>query len=102
MVVSIALAAGKAMAFSSLALAVGGFIAGFAAIYALDLFVHHGLLVGEKAEQIRLLKRHSRRGMLYLTVTDLVPEAEERQYQQVPGLAMGAGFICIFTLSTFL
>ncbi len=41
-------------------------------------------------------------GILYLTVTDLVPEAEERQYQQVPGIAIGVGFICIFALSTFL
>lgn len=41
-------------------------------------------------------------GMFYLTVTDLVPEAEERQYQQIPAIAMGIGFMTIFVLSTFL
>ena len=205
----------KALELGSLALASGGFVAGFAAIYAFDLLVHRGLLVGEKAEQYRQLGRHSRRarargnevfvlaggtsaeelieglsigvslaiepglgflvavavvidnvsealslgeiirnekrgrgrhqtarilgwtgligisvllsslvgwlflrdmpqpvlgllfgvgagGMLYLTITDLVPEAEERQYQQVPAIAIGVGFICIFGLSTFL
>lgn len=205
----------KALELGSLALAIGGFVAGFAAIYAFDLFVHRGLLVGEKAEQYRQLGRHSRRarargdevlvvaggtsaeelieglsigvslaiepelgflvaltividnlsealsigeiirsekdgrgsaqaarilgwtgliglsvlisslagwlflrdmpqpvlgllfgvgagGMFYLTITDLVPKAEERQYQQAPGIAIGGGFICIFALSTFL
>jgi ZIP family zinc transporter len=205
----------KALELGSLALAIGGFVAGFAAIYAFDLLVHRGLRVGEKAEQYRQLGRHSRRarargnevlvlaggtsaeelieglsigvslaiepglgflvalaividnvsealsigeiirnekggrgrnqtarilgwtgligisvlvsslvgwfflrdmpqpvlgflfgvgagGMLYLTITDLVPEAEERQYQQVPAIAIGVGFICIFGLSTFL
>ena len=37
-------------------------------------------------------------GMFYLTVTDLVPEAEERQYQQSAALAIGAGFMTIFVL----
>lgn len=41
-------------------------------------------------------------GMFYLTVTDLVPQSEERQYQQAGALAMGAGFMVIFILSTFL
>jgi len=40
--------------------------------------------------------------MFYLTVTDLVPQSEERQYQQAGALAMGAGFMVIFILSTFL
>jgi len=39
-------------------------------------------------------------GMLYLTVTDLVPEAEEHHYQQ--SSAIGAGFIIIFVLSSLL
>ncbi len=51
----------KALELGSLTLAIAGFVAGFAAIYAFDLFVHRGLLVGEKAEQNRQLKRHSRR-----------------------------------------
>lgn len=205
----------SALELSSLTLTIAGFAAGFAAVYAFDLFVHRGVLVGEKAEQRRRLKKFLRRhrprgdevtvlaggtsaeevieglsigvglaikpglgllialaividnlsealsigeiirnekgargssqtrrilgwtgligasvllsalagwfflrdlppsvlgvlfgvgagGMFYLTMTDLVPEAEERQYQQVPAIAMGAGFICIFTLSTFM
>jgi ZIP family zinc transporter len=40
-------------------------------------------------------------GMFYLTVTDLVPEAEERHYQQSAGLAIGAGFMTIFVLGHF-
>jgi zinc transporter, ZIP family len=38
-------------------------------------------------------------GMFYLTVTDLVPEAEERHYQQSAAIAIGAGFMTIFALS---
>jgi ZIP family zinc transporter len=38
-------------------------------------------------------------GMFYLTVTDLVPEAEAHQYQQSSALAIGAGFITIMVLS---
>lgn len=38
-------------------------------------------------------------GMFYLVVTDLVPEAEDRQYQQSAAVAMTAGFLTIFTLS---
>lgn len=41
-------------------------------------------------------------GMFYLTVTDLVPLAEERQYQQAGAIAMGVGFMIIFVLSTLL
>jgi zinc transporter, ZIP family len=41
-------------------------------------------------------------GMFYLTVTDLVPEAEEHHYQQSSALAMAGGFITIFILSRFL
>jgi ZIP family zinc transporter len=37
-------------------------------------------------------------GMFYLTVTDLLPEAEERHYQQSAALAVGAGFMTIFVL----
>jgi ZIP family zinc transporter len=40
-------------------------------------------------------------GMLYLTVTDLLPEAEERHYQQSAALALAAGFVIIFALGQF-
>ncbi len=38
-------------------------------------------------------------GMFYLTITDLVPEAESHQYQQSAALAVGAGFLMIMVLS---
>jgi ZIP family zinc transporter len=38
-------------------------------------------------------------GMFYLTITDLVPEGEERHYQQSAALATAAGFMVIFALS---
>lgn len=41
-------------------------------------------------------------GMFYLVVTDLVPEAEERQYQQSAALSIGLGFLLMFVLSRFL
>jgi zinc transporter, ZIP family len=204
----------KALELSSLPLAIAGFAAGFVVVYAFDLFVHRGVLAGEKAEQFRKVIRYYRRhrplggevtvlaggtsaeevieglsigvgmaiepriglliaiaividniaealsigeiirnergsgsqsrtgrilgwtgligacvlvsalagwfflrglsmpilgvlfgvgagGMFYLTVTDLVPEAEERQYQQLSAIAMGIGFMTIFALSTF-
>jgi ZIP family zinc transporter len=40
-------------------------------------------------------------GMFYLTITDLVPQAEERHYQQSGAVATAAGFATIFVLSTF-
>jgi ZIP family zinc transporter len=41
-------------------------------------------------------------GMFYLTITDLVPEAEVRHYQQSAGWAVGVGFIAMFVLSHFI
>ena len=41
-------------------------------------------------------------GMFYLTVTDLVPEAEQRHYQQSAAVAIGTGFMAIFALSQFI
>jgi zinc transporter, ZIP family len=38
-------------------------------------------------------------GMFYLTVTDLIPEAEERHYQQSAAVAIAVGFMLIFILS---
>jgi ZIP family zinc transporter len=40
--------------------------------------------------------------MFYLTVTDLVPEAEKHQFQQAPAIAMGAGFMLLFALSAYM
>ena len=38
-------------------------------------------------------------GMFYLTVTDLIPEAEAHQFQQSAAIAIGAGFLTILVLS---
>ncbi|WP_119421880.1 ZIP family metal transporter [Desertibaculum subflavum] len=38
-------------------------------------------------------------GMLYLTVTNLLPEAEERQYQQLAAVMLAIGFAIVFVLS---
>ena len=38
-------------------------------------------------------------GMVYLTVTDLVPEADKYQYQQSAAVAFGAGFLLAFVVS---
>lgn len=38
-------------------------------------------------------------GMFYLTVADLVPEAESHQYQQSAALALGCGFLTVLVLS---
>jgi ZIP family zinc transporter len=40
-------------------------------------------------------------GMFYLTVTDLLPEAEKRHYQQSGALAVSAGFMTIYILGQF-
>jgi ZIP family zinc transporter len=40
-------------------------------------------------------------GMFYLTVTDLVPEAEARHYQQSAAAAIGGGFLLIFVIGQF-
>jgi ZIP family zinc transporter len=39
--------------------------------------------------------------MFYLTITDLVPQAEERHYQQSGAIATAAGFVTIFALSSY-
>jgi len=205
----------KALDLAALPLTVGGFAAGFAAVYGFDLYVHRGRLAGAKAEQHRRVRRFHRRhaprgdevtvlaggtgaeefieglsigvgaviepglgllvalaimidnvseglsigelirsdaatggeagaarrilrwtgligvsllgsalvgwfllrglpgpalgflfatgagGMFYLTVTDLVPQAEERHYQQSAALAMAVGFLVILALSRF-
>lgn len=41
-------------------------------------------------------------GMFYLTVTDLVPKAEEHQFQQSAAFAIAAGFLLLFGLAGLL
>jgi len=40
-------------------------------------------------------------GMFYLTVTDLLPKSEHAQYQQSAALAVAAGFLIIFVISSY-
>ncbi len=40
-------------------------------------------------------------GMFYLTVTELVPEAEKYQFNQSGAIAMAAGFLLIYTIAHF-
>lgn len=40
-------------------------------------------------------------GLFYLTITKLVPEAEERHYQQSSAFAIAIGFLFIFVLTKF-
>ncbi|KQT11535.1 ZIP family metal transporter [Ramlibacter sp. Leaf400] len=56
----------KAAETASLPIAVAGFAAGFGALYALDLFLHHGVSAGEKSSQwkrvVRLRHKQTSRG----------------------------------------
>jgi ZIP family zinc transporter len=51
----------QALELSSVAVAVAGFVVGFAAVYGFDLFIHRGMLAGEKAEQHGAVERFHRR-----------------------------------------
>ena len=42
------------------------------------------------------------RGMLYLRISDLLPDAQERHYQQSSAIALASGFILVVVLSQFL
>lgn len=81
----------NALELSSLLPAMGGFVAGFAVVYAFDLFIHRGVLVGEKAEQHsqvkRFYKRHRPRDG-EVTVLAGGTSAEE----VIEGLSIGVGF----------
>lgn len=41
-------------------------------------------------------------GMFYLTMTDLVPEAEAHQFQESSAISIGVGFVAIMVLSELL
>ncbi|GEM_PF-665764 len=40
--------------------------------------------------------------MFYLTITDLIPQAEERQYQQSSAIFVAIGYMAIFVLTIFI
>jgi ZIP family zinc transporter len=60
------------------------------------------LLRGAPEPVLGLLFAAGGGGMLYLTVTDLVPAGQEHQYEQSSALATGAGFLVVLLLSTLL
>lgn len=78
----------KAAETASLTTAIAGFIAGFAFIYALDMFVEHGVSAGEKAMQrkwvLKVRQRQPARGN-ELTVLAGGTSAEEL----IEGLTIG-------------
>ena len=79
-----------ALAMSSLATACLGFASGFAAIYLFDLFLHRGVLVGAKAEQVQRKVGLSPLPVIYedkVTVLAAGIVAE----QIVEGLSIGVG-----------
>ena len=57
------------------------------------------LLRGLSPATLGLLLAAGAGAMFYLTVTELVPQAESHQYQQSSAIAMGLGLLVIFTLS---
>ncbi|OHV81870.1 ZIP family metal transporter [Ensifer sp. LCM 4579] len=57
------------------------------------------LLRGLSETVIGILFAAGTGGMFYLTITDLVPEAEARHFQQSAAIANAAGFLLIMTLS---
>ena len=80
----------QAQEFSSLPAAVAGFLLGFGAVYAFDLYIHHGVLAGEKAEQRfkvrQFYQTHPPRGD-EITVLAGGTSSEEL----IEGLAIGVG-----------
>ena len=78
----------KAAETASLPVAVGGFVLGFALLYALDLFVHRGASAGDKADQrdwVRSVQRQRRQRGDEVTVLAGGTSAEE----VVEGLTIG-------------
>lgn len=57
------------------------------------------LLRGVSDDFVSLLFASGAGGMFYLTVTDLLPQAEARQYQESAAIANGAGFLLILVIS---
>jgi len=80
----------QALAMSSLSITIGGFAAGFLALYLLDRFINRGILVGPKAEQRRwigALRRRRRPRGDEVTVLAGGTSVEEL----IEGLSIGVG-----------
>lgn len=57
-------------------------------------------LRGAPDDFVALLFASGAGGMFYLTVTDLLPQAEARQYQESSAIANGTGFLLILVISS--
>ncbi len=80
----------SAVELSALPVGVAGCLAGFVAVYALDLAIHHGRLAGEKSEQRPAVERFYRRSRPLgdeVTVLAGGTSAEE----MIEGLSIGVG-----------
>jgi zinc transporter ZupT len=90
----------KAIELASRVVASAGFVGGVGAVYVFDLTVQRGRTAGvHAAQRSQIRHRVGAGGMFYLCVTELVPEAESRQYQQSSALAAAAGFVAIMLLA---
>ncbi len=82
----------KALELGSITLAVSGFVAGFLAVYAFDLFIHRGRIAGDKAGERRSVDRFHRKRQprgTGLTVLAGGTSAEEL----IEGLSIGVGTV---------
>ncbi|HET9949559.1 MAG TPA: ZIP family metal transporter [Longimicrobiales bacterium] len=80
----------QATLLAGLPLAVGGFAAGFAAVYAFDLFVHRGFVAGERSEQRPQVERfYQRRRPRGGEVTVLAGGTSAEEL--IEGLSIGVG-----------
>lgn len=75
---------------SSLAIAIAGFVSGYAAIYGVDLAVHRGRLAGEKSEMYQEVTRLHRRRRLRDTEVTVLAVGTSAQ-ELLEGLAIGVG-----------
>jgi ZIP family zinc transporter len=78
-----------ALRLGTLPIVVVGFVAGMIGLYAFDLLVHGGRIVGEHADQRRIVQRYHRRRRAASKVTVLAGGTSIEEL--VEGLAIGVG-----------
>lgn len=78
-----------ALGLGSVTIVVVGFVAGMIALYAFDLLIHGGRIVGEHADQRRIVQRYHRRRRAASQVVVLAGGTSIEEL--VEGLAIGVG-----------
>lgn len=78
-----------ALGLGTLTIVVVGFVAGMIALYAFDLLIHGGRIVGEHADQRRIVQRYHRRRRAASQVVVLAGGTSIEEL--VEGLAIGVG-----------